>query len=960
MLEPILRGRLERLLTTLTRNVHLVRLLWTQANNNNNQPQRGGLRRVIIPQHVVAEYLTDDFMVPIYIGSHEVTSISTGFYTAFDVLTTVCQVLNDEGKRCVLDDLVLMVDGQIKLVHITREFYVDDTTRIAVTGRMLGGSEDSARHSINTTQNSDAPAAMATGSNGATSTGTTTFVDNETTVKGQARTNLGIKDLGPPQFDSNSIKEFMAKPYLIWQGNITNVTYGTTIYSTQVSDRLLANPLWTNKIQGYNLFRGTACFRLQVNATPFQQGKLIMHFLPNIRADMSTTARNIEAALHTTTLLAATQHPNVELDYRDTSAEFRVPYITPVSYFDMTSQKYDWGKLYIDVLAVLKYGAAGSTAVSASLFMWFEDVELSAPYYQAQSARGSHPSVKDFSNKLKIGKTQDNEKKESNNGWLSKTANSGKVVADALTNVPVIGEIAGIASGVLGAVGSVASWFGFSRPVNLDKIQHVTQHPFRFSHNAVGYNDSDVLALNPDAHQSMLVDFAGARADEMSFNFLKKIPVYVGGFAINTTDVEDTLLYSTEISPKYQRNAAVIAGATSVVTVHAYGPMGYLSNMMKCWRGGITYTFKFIKTEFHSCRLLFIFSPLLYTGGTSINTDESNYCLREIVDIRTDSEVSITMPWLINLEWLDTSLDPTSINKSGTLYVRVLNKLVAPETCSQSMDVQVYISAADDFDLAVPVPNNFQPPVMAQGDFGDDMIGNSQSSGLSNIHNITTIGDTFTSIKQLLNVLTPVFTTVALTGDMIYYPSYVGVSAITAATDLVMTGPMLGGDYFANLSLGYYLSRGGVRFAIPTTSSSTLQDRTSAAMMLSYRETDPFIGAGSQVYTNPSSFLYQPAGAFNPAIPYATACGINTISSNDKAIIDVVMPQYSLTPVRQNIPRVPNGGLAIGSLPVDQSSCVLKVQTTAHQHTIYRAGADDYCLGYFIGFPTVIFSVVPV
>jgi len=297
------------------------------------------------------------------------------------------EITAGEWRICDIFDSYL-IPNDLRLFDGVRYYeYTEDSHLflygvLRIVGRLRGGSSSAslAAHHIDDTINKDAPSAVDFDDSKSSEhqSGTTTFVENEGITRGITRSNVNLTSLGPPQFDANAIADFLAKPTILWAGSFTTAgAANDNLYTNTVATALQANTIWMNKIQGYNLFRGTAVLRLTANANPFQQGRLIMHFLPcRIASDSSHYF-----TMHNQNLLQKSNHPHVELGMRETSCELRIPYVTPFSYFDFSQQLYDWGTFWIDILSPLRVGAAASTTVDLTLFMSFEDVSLSAPFY---------------------------------------------------------------------------------------------------------------------------------------------------------------------------------------------------------------------------------------------------------------------------------------------------------------------------------------------------------------------------------------------------------------------------------------------------------------------------------------------------------------------------------------------------------------------------------------------------
>jgi hypothetical protein len=92
------------------------------------------------------------------------------------------------------------------------------------------------------------------------------------------------------------------------------------------------------------------------------------------------------------------------------------------------------------------------------------------------------------------------------------------------------------------------------------------------------------------------------------------------------------------------------------------------------------------------------------TGGITDLT--STLSLREIIDIREQTEVTLNLPYMIPESYLWT--DPTASWSGNTSYysgqidIQILNDLMAPETCPQTIDILVFVKAGPDFEFQVP------------------------------------------------------------------------------------------------------------------------------------------------------------------------------------------------------------------------------------------------------------------
>ena len=84
-------------------------------------------------------------------------------------------------------------------------------------------------------------------------------------------------------------------------------------------------------------------------------------------------------------------------------------------------------------------------------------------------------------------------------------------------------------------------------------------------------------------------------------------PAWVGTYKWNDTDLVGNNIYSVMLNPSIFTTDDPVGGGKFTT------PLSYFSTMFKQWRGGFKFKFKFVKTEFHSGRIMVTFVP----GATS-------------------------------------------------------------------------------------------------------------------------------------------------------------------------------------------------------------------------------------------------------------------------------------------------------------------------------------------------------
>ncbi len=757
--------------------------------------------------------------------------------------------------------------------------------------------------------------------------------------------------LAVSQTDTNAIALFMAKPIAIASGVITTSSVaGDSITNFKIADQLMTYNVWKNKHEGYNLLRGTARVKLVVNAQPFQAGRLLLHFLPNYQ---NKVAIDPSFAGHNTTLQQRTVHPCVELDLSETSCELIIPYIAPTMWFSKRSYNAgvlanwnDWGTVWLDILSPLTVGT-GSASIDYTLFLSFDDFELAAPIIPESSG--------EFKRKATIVERKNFARP---GGTISGTLDKLREPVKAFSAIPIIGDyIPGALDATLHAFSSLFDAFGWSRPIDPKPVEVVNMNSNYKGMNFNAVTTSDNLALDSMNHITPCSNVAGVREDEMSFAYLKRIPQLVYNFAWTTSNVTGDTLYVNDIIPA---NLGTVfgksrAGGSGVNYYMSLPPFAFISRYFRNYRGGITVTLKFVKTQYHSGRVMVTFVPNFTAAATISN---STYVYREIVDLRVSREVTLTLPYMHTTPYLETSAS------LGKLTVLVLNPLVAPSTVSTSIDTLVYFSAAEDYEVAVPkTPGTFMIPEMDASPpvaLTNKNIGGAPAPQLTLDPAEACVGELFVSIKQLTMTLRRYFGTATYTANqpvsgwnMLRISPYVhGVirtdTTTTPAVSNLWLIPPFGMDYVAELSSGFAYERGGLRYAVPAFGST--QGSTTCSLVETGGTFVTTTGVNTiGIYTNP----YATAGVAGNTIQdlYPTA-----FKSTFGGFFDVVVPHYGKTHIR----HIRTANTAAASItagrdlnPVDLQVAFKSGVDSNVTGTIYRSGADDYSLSYFIGFHNV-------
>lgn len=767
-----------------------------------------------------------------------------------------------------------------------------------------------------------------------TTDGTTTFQDNATVnvqaVATATEQNL-VKGLLP--FDTNSIKDFLAKPIQIASlSYTTTTTAGTQLYTTDVMRPLATNKLWANKLWGYEYIRATAVFRVQVAAEPFQGGLLRLCFLP-CPALHENGSSNAYKSAHTFSIMQLSVLPGIDLDVHDTAAELRVPFVSPYAYTDLpslynvpASGSLDWmtssGRFYLFAYCP---SLGVNTTVPVKVYLHYEDVELAAPNYTGESARPSGKIIR--------------KEMESDSPVQSTLSKFGRAV-NYFVSPP---SIQAITEGALG----LAKAFGYSKPQSLSHPIPIIPNAMIYAGNSDGVINSDVLGINPGTNLAPASNLMGSSADEMSFAYIKKIPAYFAGIPWSNSTGANTEIYTLQNSPpNYYTQWSL--GANSGFS---QPPFGYITDCFQLWRGSIEVTFKFVKSPLAIGTLAIEFYPDATSTTGLLN---SNYVLREIIDLRNQNEIKLVLPWSQNLSWIKNS----SFN--GKFVLRVINPLVLASAAGTNISIMMFVNAGDDYDVAVPYRDVNRMPYAGESDNSAlpmvaKVIGSGMDLPTTPDANMMTIGDPFTSVKQLLTMSTRTIFPTGVSNSGFLSGDLSANAYMYTSGSLVATTAGLGflGDWLSVLSCGFAFQRGSTRIiASPGNNTAII----SKAYLLAITSTPAL--AKTTIGPAPNLPLIN-AGLTGAAInPLAST---NMIAlRNGTGNVDVRIPNYRMTPFGpakyygpSELWYMPTGSSTANS---SQPCLATLINSSAAIAEIYRSAGDDFTLGYFVGFPPILIT----
>jgi len=529
---------------------------------------------------------------------------------------------------------------------------------------------------------------------------------------------------------ANDLKDFLRRPIhlhdFVWA---LTASRGAELLLMDFPREFLEQTMVREKLAGFRFVRCTLCVEIQINAQPMNAGGLIAWFEP-LRQQLNFRPSSVG---HMGGIFG---YPNVIYRLGDSTAvQLRIPFFPLISHYDLTTSYGGSGGLHLTVLSAL----TGSDDVDGTVFVWADDIETSMPTgmplsfgrMYAAAPRPALPFIpeekedeydcytemaktvkaeKVLSGRAQAGGPAAERKRPGNIETLAGTLGG---VASVLSNVPVIGSFASVAQTVLSGVGSVASAFGWSKPVDPEFPTEVGQI---YGRNMTNYNgDSKVKVLALDARNSVNIPTAvfNTEEDEMAFSTLLRRPIYTDAFKMLGTQAQGTLLYSWPVEPAACKKAQMTVGTLPTYWIARFeNYLSYCSSLAKYYRGGITYTFKFFKTDFHSGRVRFTYVPGA-RRTTNFSSIDVNKCYSEVHDLRSTRDVEFTIPYNYLQPWkdapdtaqgasLEEALAPIGYDPQGYIYVSVVNALRNPSTVASEIEAIMLVSAASDFQFGVP------------------------------------------------------------------------------------------------------------------------------------------------------------------------------------------------------------------------------------------------------------------
>lgn len=753
------------------------------------------------------------------------------------------------------------------------------------------------------------------------------------------------------------------------------------------------NPRVINRISNYKLMRSKLHIKATISGNGFHYGRCVLTYNPFPDRDNMTVDRTFVEA----DFVAASQRPHIYLDPTNSQGgELILPFFYYKNVMDITVS--DWqglGELVLADLQDLKHANGASDTVTINIFAWAEDAKFAIPTHQEPNTIVAQAD-------------------EYGKGPISRVAGVVAAAAGKLTSIPPIAPFARATEIGATATGALATLFGYSRPVMLEHCQYRPNTKGSF---AVTNASDDVMKLTVDQKQELSIDPRTAgldNVDELGINYIAGRESYYTQFPWAVGTADETLLYNAIVDPGLFRTAN---------SSEYHLPASAFSSLpFKFWRGSMKFRFQVVCSKYHKGRLKVVYDP----AGTAGSTAEYNTAYTTIVDIADTTDFTITVGWgqatsyresipLASLaESVITNTSALSYDSSnsvfgnGTIAVYVVNELTVPDTTiDNDININVFVSMGDDFEVAVPdserlqrvrftnQANLVQPQsdevfpqaneVPNEGDEVDRM--DSKPHHVANINTMSALttlsdqtnhihfGESIRSFRQLLKRYTMhEFPPVSGTQNdamvhsyrrhlLPFEPGYTADS--TNLTTTVNVGTTDDEYVYGFMTLPRYLSaayggwKGGMRYVWDFSRMNANTNRRKGYIIAGLNHDDSDTTPLNTTTTiNDSTTVLGKAQQILSMGDYSGFDGVTVQSKHINPTINFEVPYYSeyrFTPAKQRV----DYDAEMFAMPMYNVAHYGEKGDTSDSITVYCAAAEDFTCYMFLGAPIIYYEGTP-
>lgn len=150
-------------------------------------------------------------------------------------------------------------------------------------------------------------------------------------------------------------------------------------------------------------------------------------------------------------------------------------------------------------------------------------------------------------------------------------------------------------------------------------------------------------------------------------------------------------------------------------------PLSFFAKYFAWWRGSLKFKFEVVNSRFHQGQLFIAYVPFNSIQGTSYDMSSSvvlyanaRNCMCASIDLSVNNCTEMVIPYICPFDYTSTGFNSNGAQRNywaaankaniGAIFVYVQNVLDAASTVSNTVDINVYIAAGDDFEFKVVYP----------------------------------------------------------------------------------------------------------------------------------------------------------------------------------------------------------------------------------------------------------------
>lgn len=523
-----------------------------------------------------------------------------------------------------------------------------------------------------------------------------------------------------------SLGDFLRRPVLIdtftWEESNTNILLQTlNPWSLYFSD-----PAIKRKLDNYKLIRCKLHLKFVINSSPFFYGSMRVCYNP--------LADGKDNYLGPTDQIKLSQLPGVYLTPANmTSADLELPFLWPNPWLDVTSNDefLNMGRIsYVRYAILRSANGVSSASVRVSCYAWAEEVEIAG-----------------LTSEMAL---QSDEYEET--GIISGPASAVAKVAGMLREAPVIGGLATATEIGANSVANIARLFGFSNPPNISDVAPMAPKSFHAFSSVDTSVPSDKLSLDPKNEVTVDNNVTGAGSeDPLALHNLVCRESFLQGTLWEGNYNIESVLWTAPVHPL---NLAEETVGAQIIT--NYTPAAYFGDMFGYWRGSMHYKFTFVKTRYHTGRVIISWDPSGIPGA-----DYDTTTMVRVVDLQHEEEVTVVVPYKQSEVWrvcgasannfsnaLSPSITYNPRMHNGVIQMRVLTTLTGP-AIQPDIDVLVSCWCGDDVEFAMPedLPQYNSVFELQSEEIVSDVANASPEYNVD----VVTMGESIVSLRPLLH-----------------------------------------------------------------------------------------------------------------------------------------------------------------------------------------------------------------